>query len=202
MEKLPQSFYKRKDVVAIAKDLIGKLVLTNINGIKTSGRIVETEAYVAHTDKASHAYKGKRTQRNEHMYANAGTVYVYICYGLHHMLNVVTNDVDVPDVVLIRAVEPVQGIAEILLRTGKKTADKTITKGPGNVAKALGITKSFSGQVFGETNIGIYDDGINVEPATIGISKRIGIDSAGEDALLPYRFFIKGNKFVSGKPVM
>ena len=201
MNKLPPSFYTRKDIVAIAKDLVGKIVQTNINGVVTSGRIVETEAYVAHIDKASHAYKGKRTQRNEQMYAAAGTVYVYICYGMHHMLNVVTNAVDVPDAVLIRAIEPIDGIADMLLRTGKKTLDNTLTKGPGNVAKALGITKSFSGLFFGDDKIDIYHDGFILNDSQIGISKRIGIASAGDDALLPYRFFVKGNKFVSGSPV-
>lgn len=201
MKKLSFAFYKRKDVVAIAKDLIGKIVVTTINGIMTSGRIVETEAYVAHIDKASHAYKGKRTQRNEQMYAQAGTVYVYICYGIHHMLNVVTNDVDVPDAVLIRAIEPLEGIKDMLLRTGKKSIDNTLTKGPGNVAKALGISKDFSGLTFNENEISIYDDGICLKENEIGHSKRIGIDSAGEDASLPYRFFVRGNKFVSGRPV-
>ena len=201
MKKLSFAFYKRKDVVAIAKDLIGKIVVTTINGIITSGRIVETEAYVAHIDKASHAYKGKRTQRNEQMYAQAGTVYVYICYGIHHMLNVVTNDVDVPDAVLIRAIEPLEGIKDMLLRTGKKSIDNTLTKGPGNVAKALGISKDFSGLTFNENQISIYDDGISLKENEIGYSKRIGIDSAGEDASLPYRFFVRGNKFVSGRPV-
>ena len=201
MKKLSLAFYKRKDVVVIAKDLIGKIVVTNIDGIKTCGRIVETEAYVAYIDKASHAYKGKRTQRNEHMYAQAGTVYVYICYGMHHMLNVVTNNVDVPDAVLIRAIEPLEGIEDMLLRTRKKVLDNTLTKGPGNVAKALGITKVFSGLVFGENEIAIYYDGIILKENEIGTSKRVGIDSAGDDALLPYRFFITGNKFVSGRPV-
>ena len=201
MKKLPPSFYRKKDVVAIAKDLIGKIVITNTNGVVTSGRIVETEAYVAHIDKASHAYKGKRTQRNEYMYAEAGTVYVYICYGMHHMLNVVTNDMDVPDAVLIRAIEPLKGMEEMLIRTGKKNMDNTLTKGPGNVAKALGITKSFSGLFFGDDKIDIYHDGFILNDSEIGISKRIGIASAGDDALLPYRFFAKGNKFVSGSPV-
>ena len=118
-----------------------------------------------------------------------------------HMLNVVTNDVDVPDAVLIRAIEPLEGIKDMLLRTGKKSIDNTLTKGPGNVAKALGITKDISGLLFGENEISIYDDGISLKENEIGHSKRIGIDSAGEDSSLPYRFFVRGNKFVSGRPV-
>src|SRR6185312_683505 len=145
MKKIPLSFYNRKEVVLIAKELVGKILVTNFNGVITSGRIVETEAYVALTDKASHSFGGKRTARNEHMYAAAGTAYVYICYGLHQMMNIVINDKNIPDAVLIRAVEPLSGIDVMLKRTGKKTADKTLTRGPGNVGKALGIFKHHSG---------------------------------------------------------
>lgn len=201
MKKLSAVFYKRKDVVRIARELLGKIIVTEIDGKKTSVRIVETEAYVALTDRASHSYNGKRTSRNEHMYSTGGTVYVYICYGMHHMLNVVTNDKNIPDAVLIRAGEPISGTDLMLKRTGKKILDHTITKGPGNLAKALGIIKSHSGSEFGKEHVHIFDDGTVLNEAEIGVSKRIGIDSAGEDALLPYRFYIKGNKFVSGRPV-
>ena len=201
MKKLSLTFYQRKDVVEIAKDLIGKIVVTNIDGKITSGRIVETEAYVAHVDKASHAYKGKRTLRNEAMYAAAGTVYVYICYGMHNMLNIVTNDIDVPDAILIRALEPIKGINIMLERTGKKMFNNTLTKGPGNVAKAMGISKNISGLMLGNEQIDIYKDDFVLLENEIESSKRIGVDSAGTDALLPYRFFVRGNKFVSGKPV-
>ena len=201
MKKLSLSFYQRKDVVAIAKELIGKIVVTNIDGKITSGRIVETEAYVAHIDKASHAYKGKRTLRNEAMYAAAGTVYVYICYGLHNMLNIVTNDMNVPDAILIRALEPIDGIDTMLERTSKKILDNTLTKGPGNVAKAMGVSKNISGLLLGKEQINILKNNFIIPENQIGTSKRIGIDNAGEDALLPYRFYLKGNRFVSGKPV-
>jgi DNA-3-methyladenine glycosylase len=202
MKKLPLQFYKQTDVVAIARQLIGKIVVTNIGGQITSGRIVETEAYVAFTDKASHAYNGKRTARNEHMYAAAGTAYIYICYGMHQMLNVVTNKKDVPDAVLIRALEPIEGIDIMLLRTGKSTPDFTLTKGPGNVGKALGIYKAHSGVHLLNDEIFIKEDSaFIVTPDMIGSSKRIGVHYAGEDALLPYRFYLKGNKYVSAKPV-
>lgn len=201
MKKLTPRFYQRQDVVQIAKELIGKVVITHINGVTTSGRIAETEAYMAHVDKASHAYSGKRTNRNESMYSHGGTVYIYICYGMHTMLNVVTNDKDVPDAILIRALEPMEGIDEMLKRTGKKVLDNTLTKGPGNLAKALGLTKAQSGLEFGHAEIDIYDDGYKMKEDEIGVSKRIGIDSAGDDALLLYRFYIRGNKFVSGRPV-
>ena len=201
MKKLSLTFYQRKDVVEIAKDLIGKIVVTNIDGKITSGRIVETEAYVAHVDKASHAYKGKRTLRNEAMYAAAGTVYVYICYGMHNMLNIITNDLNVPDAILIRALEPIKGIDIMLKRTGKKMFNNTLTKGPGNVAKAMGISKDISGLMLGNEQIDIYKDDFVLPENEIETSKRIVIDSAGTDALLPYRFFVRGNKFVSGRLV-
>ncbi len=199
MKKLPLSFYKRKDVVLIARELLGKILVTNLGGEITSARIVETEAYVATIDKASHAFAGKRTARNEHMYAAAGAAYVYICYGMHQMFNVVTNDKDVPDAVLIRATEPLTGIDIMLKRTGKKTLDNTLTKGPGNVGKALGIFKKHSGLHLLDDEIYISDDGYKLKENEIGTSGRIGVASAGVDALLPYRFYVRGNKFVSGK---
>lgn len=200
MKKLARSFYRRSDVVAIAKELLGKIIVTDIDGLVTSARIVETEAYMGHVDRASHSYNGRRTNRNEHMYSPAGTVYVYICYGMHTMLNVVTNDRDIPDAVLVRAAEPLSGIDIMLARTGKKVLDNTLTRGPGNLAKALGISKAHSGSLFGDDQIHLYDDGMKLKEAAIGASKRIGVDSAGDDALLPYRFYVRGNKFVSGRP--
>ncbi len=202
MKKLPHSFYNRKDVIQIAKELLGKVVVSRIDGKLTSGRIVETEAYVALTDRASHSFGGKRTPRNEHMYATAGTTYVYICYGMHQMLNVVTNEMDIPDAVLIRAIEPMKGVEYMLKRTGKPALDRTLTRGPGNVGKALGISKKHSGIILmgNELYIG-EDEKSNLAEGAIGASKRIGIESAGVDALLPYRFYVKGNKFVSGSPV-
>ncbi len=202
MKKLSHTFYNRRDVVQVAKELLGKIVVTCIDGKKTSGRIVETEAYVAFTDKASHSYNGRRTSKNEHMYARPGTAYIYICYGMHQMLNVVTNKKDIPDAILIRALEPLEGVDTMLERTGKKKLDFTLTRGPGNVGKALGIHKIHSGKHLRGEDIFIIDDkNFSIDPEDIGTSKRIGIDSAGEDALLPYRFFIKGNRYVSGRPV-
>ncbi len=199
MKKLSLDFYKRKDVVAIAKELLGKIVVTNFDNQLTSGRIAETEAYVAHVDKASHAFGGRRTSRNEHMYAAAGTAYVYICYGMHQMLNVVTNEKDIPDAVLIRAIEPLQGIDIMLQRTGKQKLDFTLTKGPGNVGKALGIFKHHSGLHLLDDEIYVADDGFKLKENEMGTSGRIGVASAGADALLPYRFYIKGNMYVSGR---
>ncbi|MBI3882921.1 MAG: DNA-3-methyladenine glycosylase [Sphingobacteriales bacterium] len=200
MKKLGIDFYNREDVVQIAKELLGKIVITKFNGMLTSGRIVETEAYVAITDKASHSFGGKRTSRNEHMYATAGTSYVYICYGMHHLFNVVTNKKDIPDAVLIRGIEPIKGIDIMLERTNKKKLDNTLTKGPGNTGKALGINKEHSGLNLLGNNIFIEDDGFVLEKELLGTSKRIGIDGSGEAISYPYRFYIKGSKYVSGKP--
>ncbi len=139
MKKLTLSFYQRTDVVQIAKELLGKILVTKWNGSETSGRIVEVEAYNGVIDKASHASGGRSTNRNEIMYANGGVAYVYLCYGIHHLFNVVTNKKETPHAILIRALEPVKGIDVMLERTGKKQLDNTLTKGPGNVSKALGI---------------------------------------------------------------
>lgn len=200
MRKLSIDFYKRKDVITIARELLGKIIVTRFEDGITSGRIVETEAYVALTDKASHSFGGRRTARNEHMYGNAGTSYVYICYGMHHLFNIVTNEPGVPDAVLVRGVEPLEGIPLMLKRCGKLKADHTLTRGPGNVGKALGISKLHSGLDLRGKVVTIEDDGYKVDTALTGTSKRIGIDGAGSDALLPYRFYIRGNKYVSGYP--
>ena len=200
MKKLPIQFYKRTDVVLIAKELIGKIIVTNFNGLVTSGRIVETEAYIGLTDRASHSFGGKRTARNEHMYATAGTAYVYICYGMHHLFNIVSNEKNIPDAVLIRAVEPIAGIEIMLKRTGKPKLENTLTKGPGNAAKALGISKGYSGINLMKDEIYIAEDGFEIPEASIGISRRIGVESSMEAALLPYRFYVKGNRFVSSYP--
>ncbi len=199
MKKIPLSFYNRKDVINIAGDLLGKIIVTNFDGVITSARIVETEAYVAITDKASHSFGGKRTPRNEHMYSPPGTAYVYICYGMHQMLNIVTNEKEIPDAVLIRGAEPLEGIEIMMRRTGKNRLDKTISRGPGNVGKALGIFKHHSGLHLLDEEIYLLDDDFKIPADKIGISKRIGVESAGADALLPYRFYVKGNQFVSGK---
>jgi DNA-3-methyladenine glycosylase len=200
MKKLPSHFYKRPDVIQIAKDLIGKIIVTDFNGLITTGRIVETEAYIGITDRASHSFGGKRTPRNEHMYAGAGTAYVYICYGTHHLFNIVTNAINIPDAVLIRAVEPIRGTDIMLERTGKQKPDTSLTKGPGNVAKALGISKRHSGINLLKDGIYIADDGLIIDQGLLGISKRIGIENSGDAALKPFRFYIKGNPFVSSYP--
>jgi DNA-3-methyladenine glycosylase len=199
MKKLPASFYHRTNVVTIAKELLGKLLVTTFNGELTAGRIVETEAYNGVVDKASHSYAGRRTNRTETMYAPGGIAYVYLCYGIHHLFNVVTNVQDTPHAILIRAIEPVKGIDIMLQRMKKQTADYTIGRGPGNVSKALGISVRHTRLSLLGNEIYIADDGVIIKPSQIGTGPRIGVDYAAEDALLPYRFYVKTNPYVSGK---
>lgn len=200
MKRLTKEFYRRSDVLKVAKELLGKILVTNWNGVVTSGRIVEVEAYAGINDMASHARLGRRTARNEIMYAAGGVAYVYLCYGIHHLFNVVTHGKDIPHAILIRAIEPVKGIELMLERTGKKRPDHTLTKGPGNVSKALGIYTEHSGHTLSGRQLFIADDGFTFSNNEIGSSPRIGVDYAGTDAHLPYRFYVKANPYVSGKP--
>jgi DNA-3-methyladenine glycosylase len=199
LKKLDQSFYDRKNVVQIARELLGKILVTQIDGVRTSGRIVETEAYNGVVDRASHAYGGRRTTRTEHLYGGPGTVYVFIAYGIHHLFNVVTNKKDIPQAILIRALEPMDGINYMLKRVGKPVSDYTLTKGPGNLARALGIFKMHTGGNLFSKEIFIEDDGLQYKKDQIVITHRIGVEYAGTDAQLPYRFIVKGNPYVSAK---
>lgn len=200
LKKLPLSFYRRDNVLQIARELMGKILVTQWNGVTTSGRIVECEAYAGVMDKASHAYGGRRTNRNEVMYGEGGYAYVYLCYGVHHLFNVVTYAKDIPHAILLRSLEPVKGIPEMLERTGKEKADFTLTRGPGNMSKALGILTGQSGMLLNGKELFLADDGFKYPAKDIATSPRIGVDYAGTDALLPYRFYVKGNPYVSGKP--
>ena len=197
MKKLPLSFYAREDVTQVARELLGRVLVTAVDGRITAGRIVETEAYKAFTDRASHAFGGRRTARNEDMYGPGGIAYVYLCYGMHHMMNVVTHKRNIPEAVLIRALEPLEGIKWMLARSGKKIVDHTLTKGPGNLTKAMGIDRQHSGIKLNGRQMYILEDTCPSDKE-IGNSRRIGVDYAGKDALLPYRFFIRGNAHVSG----
>lgn len=199
MKRLPASFYIRTDVVTIARELLGKLLVTSFNNKCTAGRIVETEAYNGIADKASHSYGGRRTKRTATMYAGGGTAYVYLCYGIHHLFNVVTNTQDVPHAILVRGIEPVTGIETMLQRMKKSALDYTVGRGPGNVSKVLGIDTEHTGLSLLDGDMYIADDGVKIKPAQIITTARIGVDYAAEDALLPYRFYIKGNPYVSGK---
>ena len=189
--QLSKDFYLRDDVVQISKELLGKYLFTKINGKISAGIITETEAYAGITDKASHAYGNKRTARTETMYAEGGTAYVYLCYGIHHLFNVVTNKKDIPHAVLIRAIKPVEGIPTILKRRNKTKIDKTTSAGPGTVSQALGIQTKHSGLSLLTGKIWIEDRGIKIKTTDIISGPRIGVDYAGKDAKLPYRFVIR-----------
>ena len=198
MNKLPLAFYLRDDVVAIAKDLLGKVLVSNWNNEFTAGRIVETEAYAGEIDRASHAYKGL-TPRTKVIFGEGGRAYVYLCYGIHQMFNIVTNVKGVPHAILIRAVEPMEGIDIMLKRTGKKKADHTLTRGPGNVGKAFGFHTSQCHTLMTGDELYIADDGYKISKPMIVSSPRIGVDYAGEHAKWHYRFYLKESRYVSGK---
>ena len=198
-KKLPQSFYERSDVVAVTKELIGKILVTRFNSKFTAGRIVEAEAYNGPHDKAAHSFNNRRTKRTEVMFARGGVAYVYLIYGIHQMFNIVTNVEGIPNAVLIRAIEPVAGIEHMLERVGKTVAGFDLTRGPGNVAKALGIHTSQTGMSLQSDELYLAGDGFQYSEKEILATTRVGVDYAGEDALLPYRFLVKGNKYVSGK---
>ena len=194
---LSESFYYRTDVVAIARDLLGKVLVTQIAGELTSGIIVETEAYAGPTDKASHAAGGRNTPRTKVMYMAGGVAYVYLCYGIHHLFNVVTNSEGIPHAVLIRAVEPLDGIDIMLRRRRKEKLSPLLTAGPGALSSALGIDTHYTGASLQGSEIYIEDRGIRFSSGEIISATRVGVGYAGEDALLPYRFYVAGNPCVS-----
>lgn len=195
--KLPKSFYLDSDVVSLSKQLIGKYLFTSIDGSLCGGYIVETESYNGIVDKASHAFGSRRTGRTEIMYKEGGIAYVYLCYGIHEMLNVVVSKEEEPRAILIRAVEPTTGIDIMLSRKGMNTLKPNLTAGPGSVAKALGIDRKLNGISLQSDQLWIEDRGLSFTDDQIAAVPRIGVAYAQEDALLPYRFYVKGNKYVS-----
>jgi DNA-3-methyladenine glycosylase len=195
--KLPLSYYLNQDVIFLAKDLLGKVLFTQIDGQITAGVIVETEAYFGEIDKASHAYGGRRTNRTEIMYSEGGVSYVYLCYGIHHLFNVVTSVKGEPHAVLIRAIEPMIGTEIIELRRNMSITKSAVSSGPGSTAKALGIDNSFNHKDLGGEEIWMEDYHIRYPEDEIVASPRVGVAYAQEDAFLPWRFFVKGNKYVS-----
>lgn len=194
MNKLGIAFYQQEDVVKTAKQLLGKVLVTQFEGVRTSGMITETEAYAGIDDKASHAWNNRRTKRTEIMYMPGGVAYVYLCYGIHYLFNVITNVADVPHAVLIRAIEPVDGIEEMKSRYGKTPL--LFTAGPGSLSKALGINSSLNGASLTGNQIWI-EDAEDIPENGIITGSRVGVPYAGDDAYLPYRFSIKGSRWVS-----
>lgn len=195
--KLSRSFYERDNVVLIAKELLGKVLCTQFNGIKTSGIIVETEAYNGRTDQACHSYIHGKTERTKIMFGKPGFAYVYLCYGIHHLFNVVTNKEGFADAVLIRAIEPLEGTDEILQRRKKTKLERSVGGGPGIASQALGITtKNYGVDLLGD-EIWIEDPVKAISNSRIIASPRVGVDYAGKDAKLPWRFRVKDNPFTS-----
>jgi DNA-3-methyladenine glycosylase len=195
--KLKEEYYLNEDVVSLAKDLLGKILYTKIDNEITAGIIVETEAYFGIKDKASHAYGGRRTNRTETMYGSGGIAYVYLCYGMHNLFNIVSSKEDDPHAVLIRGIEPLIGIDIIEQRRNMPHTKGAISAGPGSAAKALGIDKTFNAKNLTGDEIWIEDHAIRYQNEDIAATPRVGIAYAKEHALLPWRFFIKGNKYVS-----
>lgn len=193
-----------QDTLTVAEKLVGTELVVVQNNIKMAAKIVETEAYLGIEDRAAHTFGGRRTKRNEVMYQKGGTIYVYFTYGMHHLLNFVTKEEGIPEAVLIRAVEPFEGLEEMAWnRYGAKWEQlsfrqrKNMTNGPGKLTKALGIHLSYNGQdVFGP-NFYLREA---KEQENVLTDRRVGIDYAKEAIHYPYRFFIEGNGFVS-KPM-
>lgn len=196
-KKLPAAFFRRPNVIQISRDLLGQYLFTRIGGrTVTGGRIVETEAYAGTTDRASHAYGNRRTRRTEIMFASGGVAYVYLCYGLHALFNIITSVEGIPDAVLIRALEPTHGIPVMLKRRHKVCLDRTLTAGPGALAQALGITVRNSGQSLLGNEIWL-EKGIAIRPQQVISTTRIGVDYAGADAKRPWRFRVRASAWTS-----
>lgn len=197
MPKLPFSFYQNDDVNDLAVQLLGKRLFTRIDGRLTAGIIVETEAYKGVEDKASHAYGGRYTDRTKVMYENGGLSYVYLCYGIHHLFNVVTAPKETPHAVLIRGLEPLAGVDLMMERRGMSVLKPNITAGPGALAKAMGIDRLLNAKDLTGEEIWIEGAASGWQSAEIVAGPRIGVDYAADHALLPWRYYLKGNKYVS-----
>lgn len=188
--RLQADFFLRSDVIAISRELLGTVLCTRINGEECRMLISETEAYAGESDRASHAYGGRRTARTEVMYGTGGTAYVYLCYGIHHLFNVVTNVAGIPHAVLIRAGQPLSGIETMLRRRGRKRTGKHLLPGPGTVGQGLGITTALSGESLQGDTVWIEQRCAALDRFTIESGPRTGVDYAGKDAALPYRFVL------------
>jgi DNA-3-methyladenine glycosylase len=195
--KLPESFYLHDNVVEISRNLLGKYLFTNIDGAVTGGYIVETEAYNGIIDRASHSFGNRITPRTKTIFMQGGIAYVYLCYGIHEMFNVVTSVEGQPHAILIRAIQPTDGLDIIEFRRNMPVTKPAITSGPGSAAKALGISRNINAISLQSDTLWIEDRGLTFPDEAIAAVPRVGVDYAGEDALLPYRFYVKGNIYVS-----
>jgi DNA-3-methyladenine glycosylase len=195
--KLPATYYLSNDVVALSRDLLGKYLFTSIDGEVTGGYVVETEAYNGVIDRASHAYGNRKTRRTETMFMAGGIAYVYLIYGIHEMFNIVTSTEGNPQAILIRAIDPTEGIEIMMARRNMPVLKPNITMGPGSVAKALDISRKMNACSLQGDHVWIEDRGLTFPDESIAAVPRIGVAYAKEDALLPYRFYVKGNPYVS-----
>lgn len=197
--RLPESFFLSEDVVQISKDLLGKYLVTNFDKQITVGKIVETEAYRAPDDKACHAHLNRFTNRTKVMFEVGGTAYVYLCYGIHHLFNVVTAPKGMAHAVLIRGIEPVENVELMLQRRNFTTVKSQLTAGPGVMSKAMGITKAYTGHSLtaADSEIWIEDRGTVLSEEDIIASPRVGVDYAEECALWNWRFRVKDSKWTS-----
>ncbi|HXZ43244.1 MAG TPA: DNA-3-methyladenine glycosylase [archaeon] len=196
-KKLPREFYTRTNVLTVARQLLGqRLVIPARNGTRVAGIIVETEAYRGPQDRASHAYGGRRTNRTETMYQIGGTAYVYFVYGMYYQFNVVTNLNEIPHAVLVRALEPVEGI-ELMRERRPGQSDHNLTNGPGKLCIALGIDRSLDRADLLGDGIWIEESSKRIMPSVIACGPRVGVDYAGEWVEKPWRFWIRDNPFVS-----
>lgn len=195
--KLPLDYYRDDNVVSVARDLLGKHLFSFVDRQLVGGIIVETEAYRGPEDRGSHAWKGKRTPRNETMYHAGGVVYMYICYGIHDMVNIVTGSEGMSHAVLIRAVEPLVGLDEMRMRRSLFGQDKRLCQGPGALAKAFGLNKGHNGIDLQSDTVWIEDHHFRFSDEQIMESPRVGLNFEGPYKEMPWRFFVKGNPFVS-----
>jgi DNA-3-methyladenine glycosylase len=195
-KKLAREFYTRADVLEVARDLLGKkLVVPNRSGSRVSGIIVETEAYRGPEDRASHAFGGRRTNRTETMYALGGTAYVYFVYGMYNQFNVVTNVEDIPHAILVRALEPIEGL-DIIRRRRPGRSEYEWTSGPGRLCKSLGIDRKLDKADLLGDRVWL-EEGVSISPREIARGPRIGIDYAEKWITKPWRFWVRDNPFVS-----
>jgi DNA-3-methyladenine glycosylase len=198
MPKVPREYFLSKNTAKIARSLLGKLlVIPDENGRRVSGMIVEVEAYLGIDDRAAHSHGGRRTARNEVMYGVGGHVYVFFIYGMYYQLNFVAGPADHPHAILIRGIEPVEGI-EIMRKRRGQMNDTNLTSGPGKLAIAFGVTRELNGADLTGARIWL-EEHKSIPKRGIEIGPRIGVDYARDDALLPLRYWVKGNPFVSKK---
>jgi len=197
MAKLQKEFYTRTNTVQVGKDLLGKYLCSFVDGVLTEGIICETEAYCGAEDRGCHAYNRRYTDRTKIMYAEGGVAYVYLCYGIHHLFNVITHIEDEPHAVLIRAVEPVTGIDKMLKRTGKKIFNPSLAAGPGLVSQCLGFKTNHTGESLLGSRIWIEDRGNRITKKDIVASARVGMNFEGSYKMIPWRFRIRNSKFTS-----